>query len=80
LDRVPVDSLWVYGVLIEWDLKQENANIMDSTRTIAWPDNAGSWSDLYAYSFQELTSNNRWHTNDWPRNRNVKYSMGLEYK
>ena len=80
LDRVPVDSLWVYGVLIEWDLKQEKIKIMDSTRTIVWPDNAGSWSDIYAYSFQELTSNNRWHTDDWPSNRDVKYSMGLEYK
>ena len=79
LDSTPVDSVFLTGLLLEWNTFRTNADMMDSTTVVVWPDNAGSWSEPYNYSMGEFEASNKWHTDDWPT-KLITYTMELEYK
>jgi len=53
--------------------------MMDSTRTVAWSDNAQGWNFPFDYGQVEFNANNRWAIADWP-DALVSYTMKLEYK
>ena len=79
LDSVPIDSVFLTGYLHEWDSFRTSADMMDSTRVVAWPHNAGNWNNTYNYSEGAFEANNRWHTDEWPTEL-VTYSIELGYK
>ena len=79
LDSTPVDSVFLTGYLFEWNTFRTSANMMDSTRVVAWPHNAGNWNNTYNYSEGAFEANNRWHTDEWPTEL-VTYSIELGYK
>ena len=79
LDSTPVDSVFLTGLLLEWNRYRTSADMMDSTTVVVWPDNAGSWSEPYNYSTGEFEANNKWSSDDWPDGL-VTYTMELEYK
>jgi len=79
LDSTPVDSVFLTGLLLEWNTFRTNADMMDSTTVVVWPDNAGSWSEPYNYSMGEFEASNKWNADDWPTEL-ITYTMELEYK
>jgi len=79
LNTFPVDSLFVIGLLLEWNDDNTSATIMDSTRVNIWPINSRNWAIQWAYGTGEFQSNNKWAADNWPANV-VRYSTNLEYK
>ena len=79
LDSVPVDTVFLTGLLFKWNTFRTSATMMDCTTVVVWPDNAGSWIYPYEHSQGEFDASNRWYSDDWPDGL-VTYSMGLRYK
>jgi len=79
LDSTLVDSVFLTGLLLEWNTFRTSATMMDSTTVVVWPDNAGSWSEPYNYSMGEFEASNKWNADDWPTEL-ITYTMELEYK
>mgnify|MGYP001190936055 CR=1 FL=1 len=79
LDSTPIDSVFLLGMLFEWNALRTSATMMDCTQVIIWPNNAGSWTDIYAYNLEEFEADNRWHMDKWPTEL-VTYAVGLRYR
>ena len=79
LDSVPVDTVFLTGLIFEWNRLRTSATMMDSTTVVVWPENAGSWIYPYEYSQGEFEAINRWHRDEWPEGL-ARYSIGLSYK
>jgi hypothetical protein len=79
LDSTPVDSVFLYGMLLEWNTLMMSATVMDCTQVTVWPNNAGSWTDPFAYNHGEFEANTRWHIDYWPSG-SVTYTIGLRYR
>ena len=80
LDSTPVDSVFLTGVLIEWNDERNWGDVMDKTRFVPWPDNARDWTYPFSHGFGEFFSKERWAIDDWPIDKVVSYTMELEYK
>ena len=80
LDSTPVDSVFLTGILIEWNNERNWGDVMDKTRFVPWPDNARDWAYPFSHGFGEFYSKERWATDDWPMDKLVSYTMELEYK
>jgi hypothetical protein len=77
LDSVFIDSVFLIGYLFEWG--DMNTIIIDSTRSVAFPDNAYNWNFPLTKSVGEFPSDTKFHVDDWA-DRLITYSLALEYK
>ena len=79
LDSTLIDSVFLTGFLFEWNSLRTTATMIDSTRIVAWSDNAHGWNYPFDYGNGEFESSNRWAISDWSDSF-VSYTMSLEYK
>ena len=79
LDSTLIDSVFLTGFLFEWNSLRTSATMIDSTRIVAWSDNAHGWNYPFDYGNGEFESSNRWAISDWSDSF-VSYTMSLEYK
>ena len=79
LDSTPIDSVFLTGFLFKWNSLRTSVTMIDSTRIVAWSDNAHGWNYPFDYGNGEFESSNRWAISDWSDSF-VSYTMSLEYK
>jgi len=80
LDSTPVDSVFLTGRIIKWNVEGNWGDIMDETHYVPWPDNAGNWNAPFSYCHGEFFSKQKWAMYDWPVDDPVSYTMELKYK
>ena len=79
LDSTLIDSVFLTGFLFEWNSLRTSATMIDSTRIVAWSDNAQGWNNPFDYGNGEFYASNKWAISDWSDGF-ISYTMALEYK
>tara|TARA_B100001123_G_C15100011_1_gene943181 strand:+ start:204 stop:671 length:468 start_codon:yes stop_codon:yes gene_type:complete len=79
MDTSAVDSVFLFGYLLEWDNAWGLGTVMNKTLHVPWPHNARDWNEIYSYSQGAFSANRKFAREEWPENGMVTYTFELEY-
>ncbi len=79
MDTSAVDSVFLFGYLLEWDNAWGFGTVMNKTLHVPWPHNARDWNEIHAYSQGTFSANRKFAREEWPTNGMVTYTVEVEY-